>query len=103
MSGGKAGLKSIQNNASSQAMWWPAVVLATLVGLLALMRFFAADVYDVMIVHMTKKWYAAVLSRLKPGQRVLDIGIGTASALVENKAAMLAGKLRFVGVDYECA
>ena len=84
-------------------MWWPTVVLGALLVLLALTRFFAADVYDVTIVHMTKTWYAAVLSRLQPGQRVLDIGIGTGTALAENKAALLAGKLRFVGVDYERA
>ena len=43
-----------------------------------------ADIYDALIVHMTARWYAAVLERLRArgsGARVLDVGIGTASAL----------------------
>ena len=61
----------------------------------------AADVYDFLIVHMTQRWYAAVLERLDDGSRVLDVGIGTATALVRNKELVLSKKVRFVGIDYE--
>mmetsp|Transcript_96664 Transcript_96664/g.171941 ORF Transcript_96664/g.171941 Transcript_96664/m.171941 type:complete len:260 (+) Transcript_96664:42-821(+) len=71
--------------------------------LLLLLRLFAADVYDVVIVWMTAKWYKAVFEKLKKGDRVLDVGIGTATALVHNKADFLAKRLAFVGIDYEAA
>lgn len=76
--------------------------LAT-VGVVGLVRFFAADIYDVVIVRMTSKWYAAVLRKLKQGDRVLDVGIGTATALVRNKSLMLEKRVAFVGIDYEAA
>lgn len=72
-------------------------------GIVGLVRYFAADIYDVVIVHMTTKWYAAVLQKLKQGDRVLDVGIGTATALVKNKALMLEKRVAFVGIDYEAA
>ena len=34
---------------------------------------------------------------------VLDVGVGTATALVRNKEALLQGGLKFVGVDYDAA
>jgi hypothetical protein len=34
---------------------------------------------------------------------VLDVGVGTATALVRNREAILGGKTRFVGVDYQKA
>mmetsp|Transcript_86896 Transcript_86896/g.218760 ORF Transcript_86896/g.218760 Transcript_86896/m.218760 type:complete len:272 (-) Transcript_86896:50-865(-) len=71
--------------------------------LLILLRCFAADVYDVVIVWMTAKWYAAVFDRLSRGDRVLDVGIGTATALVKNKASLLEKRLSVVGIDYEAA
>jgi len=70
---------------------------------LLLLRLFAADVYDVVIVWMTAKWYAAVFERLKSGDRVLDVGIGTATALIKNKALLLQRHLSVVGIDYEAA
>ena len=62
---------------------------------------FAADVYDLLIVRMTTRWYAAVLKELRPRDRLLDIGIGTASALVRNRQAIVDAKLFIVGIDYE--
>ena len=78
-------------------------VLLALSGIIFLIRRHTANIYDVIIVHMTKKWYAAVLADLPPGARVLDVGVGTASALVANKGALVAKDLTFVGVDYDAA
>jgi len=52
---------------------------------------------------MTQVWYAEVISRLEDGSKVLDIGIGTGTALVNNRAAVVKKRLTFVGVDYEPA
>lgn len=76
---------------------------ACFIGLLLLLRFFAADVYDIVIVWMTSSWYAAVLAKLKVGDRVLDVGIGTATALVRNKAALMEKHISVVGLDYEAS
>lgn len=60
-----------------------------------------ADIYDLLIVRMTAKWYKAVLERLKPQDRLLDVGIGTASALAKNADLVLKNQLVIVGIDYE--
>eukprot|EP00756_Hemistasia_phaeocysticola_P040701 Hpha_TRINITY_DN16877_c2_g6::TRINITY_DN16877_c2_g6_i1::g.153231::m.153231 len=80
-------------------LWVGAGVVASAV----LMRLFAADVYDIVIVKMTAKWYAAVLNRLDEGSRVLDIGIGTASALCVHSKTLQQRRHTFVGVDYDAA
>jgi len=74
-----------------------------LTGSLLLLRVFAAEFYDVVIVWMTTRWYAAVFKQLSVGDRVLDVGVGTATALVRNKAALLEKRLSVVGLDYEAA
>ncbi len=71
-----------------------------------LMRHFAPDLYDFAIVHMTERWYAAVLADLDLRVRgapvtVLDVGIGTATALVRNRQQIAGSKMCFVGVDYD--
>ena len=47
--------------------------------------------------------YRAVLRRLDDTVSVLDVGIGTATALAANSELVVAKKLRLVGVDYEKA
>ena len=76
-------------------------VLLFIVAVLISMRFFSGRIYDSVIVHMTKTWYAVVLERLPADSRVLDVGIGTASALAANARAVKEKGLRFVGVDYD--
>lgn len=90
---------------SGDLMALQALVLvgACIAGMLLLVRLFAAEFYDVVIVWMTTRWYAAVFKKLKSGDRVLDVGIGTATALVRNKALLLEKRLSVVGFDYEAA
>ena len=83
-------------------MLWPGVV-AVLLLLILLARWKAADIYDVVIIHMTERWYSEVLGRLDAGQRMLDVGIGTGSALCTpaNAALVATKRLKIVGIDYE--
>jgi len=60
-----------------------------------------ADVYDWLIIKMTTKWYAAVLAKVEGGARVLDVGIGTGTALVRNKELLVQKNIVVVGIDYE--
>jgi ubiquinone/menaquinone biosynthesis C-methylase UbiE len=76
---------------------WYAVVAVILI------RKFSPEIYDMIIVKMTSKWYKTVLQRLPEGARVLDIGIGTGSALAENATLVQQKDLRIVGVDYDQA
>jgi len=69
--------------------------------LLIAARLFPALIYDAVIVRMTAKWYAAVLGDLPNGTRLVDIGIGTATALLRNKDLITTKSLQVVGVDYD--
>jgi SAM-dependent methyltransferase len=58
-------------------------------------------IYDMLIVHMTKQWYALVLTHIPDHARVLDIGVGTAAALLHNAATILQKQTHWVGIDYD--
>ena len=60
-----------------------------------------AEVYDFLIIRMTSKWYSAVLARCVGGARILDVGVGTATALAWNKEIIQQKNLVVVGIDYE--
>lgn len=62
-----------------------------------------ARIYDTVIVHMTAAWYRAVLERLPAHCRLLDVGIGTASALLANADLIAAKDLSVTGVDIDAA
>lgn len=66
-------------------------------------RLLMAPLYDMLIVKMTARWYAAVLARLPQGSLLLDIGIGTATALTRNADAVRSKRLSVVGIDYEAS
>mmetsp|Transcript_75950 Transcript_75950/g.180599 ORF Transcript_75950/g.180599 Transcript_75950/m.180599 type:complete len:266 (+) Transcript_75950:87-884(+) len=72
-------------------------------GLCVGLRVFSADVYDLVIVWMTARWYAVVFEKLPEGARVLDVGVGTATALAKNAQLLLQKRLTVVGFDYEQA
>lgn len=60
-----------------------------------------AAVYDAAIVPMTAQWYAAVLGRLPRGCRLLDVGIGTGAALLENAAVLRTSDIHVTGIDID--
>lgn len=60
-----------------------------------------ALLYDWLIVPVTARWYRAVLERLPRGTSVLDVGIGTAGALVACADLVVAEELRITGVDVD--
>ena len=71
--------------------------------LVLLARWKSPEIYDIVIIHMTERWYSEVLGRLEAGQRVLDVGIGTGGALCTpaNAALVATKRLKIVGIDYE--
>lgn len=80
------------------ALW---AVPGSIIILIVALRRYAAEVYDVVIVWMTAVWYRAVFDKLEVGARVLDVGIGTATALARNKEVLLKKRISVVGLDYE--
>ena len=76
-------------------------LIGAAVGVICAVRWAAAAVYDVLIVKMSTKWYASVLKDLEKNSTLLDIGIGTATALRNNKSIVDAKDLRVAGVDYD--
>lgn len=62
-----------------------------------------AAIYDTAIVGLTADWYRAVLARLPEGCRLLDIGIGTGSALLANADTVRARGIRVIGLDIDAA
>lgn len=60
-----------------------------------------AKIYDVAFMPLTIKWYRAVLERLPKGARLLDVGIGTAGALVANADLVKAQEMKVLGVDID--
>ncbi|HYC55339.1 MAG TPA: class I SAM-dependent methyltransferase [Candidatus Binatia bacterium] len=62
-----------------------------------------AAIYDAVIVGMTAHWYEAVLARLPSRCRLLDIGVGTGSALLSHATLIEWKRLRIVGIDIDGA
>ncbi len=60
-----------------------------------------AAIYDAVITGMTARWYAAVLRRLAPGSRILDVGIGTAAALLAHAPRLVETDVHIVGIDID--
>ena len=54
-----------------------------------------------MILNLTTKWYETVLSKVKEGSTILDVGVGTASALINCKHILKQRNLKIVGIDYD--
>ncbi len=62
-----------------------------------------ARIYDAAIVQMTAAWYRAVIDRLPLHCRLLDVGIGTGSALLASAALIVEKDLHVTGVDVDAA
>ena len=58
-------------------------------------------IYDPLILRLTPRWYAEVLKRVPEGAAVLDVGIGTAGALLANADLVKCKRLRITGIDID--
>lgn len=67
----------------------------------AVVSFWRSFVYDVLILRMTTRWYEAVLTKLPENSTVLDVGIGTAGALLRCSNLLREKNIRIVGIDYD--
>lgn len=60
-------------------------------------------IYDAAIVGLTADWYRNVLERLPEGCPLLDVGIGTGSALLANAALLRTRRIHVTGLDIDAA
>ncbi len=60
-----------------------------------------AHIYDTAILRLTAGWYQQVLARVPARSSMLDVGIGTGSALCRNADLLRAKDLRVTGVDID--
>jgi len=58
-------------------------------------------IYDSLILSLTSRWYAEVLRRVSAGATLLDVGIGTAGALLANARLANRKGLRITGIDVD--
>ncbi len=58
-------------------------------------------IYNALISNMTAGWYAAVLERVPAGARLLDVGVGTGRALLENRETLLGKDVHVTGIDID--
>ncbi|WP_349264234.1 class I SAM-dependent methyltransferase [Longimicrobium sp.] len=58
-------------------------------------------IYDTLILRLTSQWYAEVLRRVPEGATLLDVGIGTAGALLANDDLVKRKGLCVVGIDID--
>lgn len=58
-------------------------------------------IYDTLILRLTSRWYAEVLRRVPQGAALLDVGIGTAGALLANAELVKRKGLRVAGIDID--
>lgn len=58
-------------------------------------------IYDTLILRLTSRWYAEVLGRVPEGAAMLDVGIGTAGALLANAERVRRKGLRVTGIDVD--
>ncbi|MBA1145895.1 class I SAM-dependent methyltransferase [Ectothiorhodospiraceae bacterium WFHF3C12] len=58
-------------------------------------------IYDSLLLRLTSRWYAEVLDRVPEGAALLDVGIGTAGALLANAPLVAQKRLQIVGIDID--
>lgn len=57
-------------------------------------------IYDNMILHMTEVWYQSVLTRVECDSSMIDVGIGTAGALLRCREILQSKRITVHGIDY---
>ncbi|CAD2218795.1 type 11 methyltransferase [Angomonas deanei] len=62
---------------------------------------FRSYVYDFVIFTTTSRWYREVLLDCPMDVTLLDVGIGTATSLIDNRDIVVSKRMRVVGVDYD--
>ena len=60
-----------------------------------------AWIYNRALLPLTSKWYEAVLQRIPEGSRLLDVGIGTGGALINNRELLRSKNIEVVGIDID--
>lgn len=60
-----------------------------------------AFIYDSLMLGLTSQWYGEVLRRVGEGTALLDVGIGTAGALLANADLVERKRLRVTGIDVD--
>jgi SAM-dependent methyltransferase len=58
-------------------------------------------IYDALLLKLTSRWYAEVLRRVPEGTSLLDVGVGTAGALVANADLVRRKHLHITGIDID--
>ncbi|OQS07400.1 hypothetical protein THRCLA_00593 [Thraustotheca clavata] len=58
-------------------------------------------IYDAIIVKLTTEWYRVVLDALPAKTTMLDVGIGTGKALLNNRSLLVSKEISVDGVDYD--
>ena len=58
-------------------------------------------IYDSLVLGLTTRWYAEVLRRVPDGSSLLDVGIGTAGALLANADLVQQKQLQVTGIDID--
>jgi len=61
--------------------------------------FLSARIYDAFILQMTSAWYHSVLTHAAANTVLLDVGIGTAGALLANRNILYDKHISIFGVD----
>ena len=99
-SSGKTLTKKFTTSESKSVALVASAVTAAIFIKLVNMNNVISGIYDTLIVNMTEKWYRSCLSKLEDGSTVLDVGVGTAGALLRCLDLVESKKLKIIGIDY---
>lgn len=58
-------------------------------------------IYDALILRLTSRWYAEILERVPEGAELLDVGMGTAGALLANAGVVKSKGIHVAGIDID--
>lgn len=59
------------------------------------------SIYDLALLPLTSGWYRNVLERVAVGTRLLDVGVGTGSALVSNARLLRERQVQVTAIDID--